>query len=129
MTTVLALVIPTDQRRKAYLRPVEVDQINRIVDGYLEMVRLSSRSHMYVNDDGKSRGLPYNITATRLLRFSPLGEALVENGDFVAGTAIVLGSHMAPEEGPVRAEVMTWCDSAGIAVIREVAGMPVPGRG
>lgn len=154
MTTVMGLVIPYDERRKAYMRRIDTgtgDALSAIVGGPLEMVRLSDRSHMYINEEAKLSypPLPYNISANRILVHTPyklpkpgfmfrgpLGQDMQspayvdEHGnDFIAGNAVILGSHKAPEEGDVQPEVIEWCDKAEVEIVQQVSGMPVTREG
>lgn len=149
MATVMGLVIPYDERRKAYMRRIDVsggDDLTALVGGPLEMVRLSPNSHMYINEEAKLSfpPLPYNISVNRILRHTPfrlpkpnalfmgpLGEGMTDKdgNDFIAGNVVILGSHMAPEEGDVHPEVIRWCDQAEVEVIQQVNGLNVPRDG
>lgn len=42
------------------------EEINKIVGGYFERVSLGDKHEMWLNEDGKSMGLPINVGATGL---------------------------------------------------------------
>jgi uncharacterized protein DUF3846 len=87
-----AIVIPADPREPIRLEQFAADDLaakQRLVGGYIEVVRLSyPPALLYMNEEGKLRGLPSNARATALwwvhdIRF--LGQ------DHIQGDAFVLG--------------------------------------
>jgi hypothetical protein len=97
-----AAIIPADPDQ-----PVRVEETERIdldflsgqVGGYIEAVGLDFAGDgegaltMYLNEEGKLDGLPFNPRATILA----LGLGAIRRSDYIAGTAVVVGP--ADEEG------------------------------
>lgn len=67
----------------------ELAALQRGVDGYIEMVRLSSRCDMYVNEEGKIKDLPINRFATTLYWYANPDAA--REGDFIVGDVVITG--------------------------------------
>lgn len=89
MTPVRALIIDPNQAgfRIEWIEP-EGEVIAAIVGGYLEMVALTSDSHLYCNEDGKQEGEELSALATVAVdRFKP-GFAIY---DVLVGTTVWLG--------------------------------------
>ncbi len=67
-----------------------LEELQKIVDGYIELVRLSDGRVMVCNEDGKSRNLPMNQNATTVMRSDRpttdylVGDVLVCPSDMVA---------------------------------------------
>lgn len=86
------LLIPAEAEK-----PVEVKEIGddlltafqSLVDGDIEAIGLNEPpAVMYMNEEGKLRGLPYNDRATVLLwQCSPA----FRNRDFIAGACLIVG--------------------------------------
>lgn len=62
-----------------------LDELQGYVDGFIERIDLQNGKAMYINEDGKALRLPYNATATVILKNRG---CLI--GDYIAGSAIVL---------------------------------------
>lgn len=62
-----------------------LEELQGYVDGFIERIDLQNGKAMYINEDGKALRLPYNATATVILKNRG---CLV--GDYIAGSAIVL---------------------------------------
>lgn len=58
-------------------------EMQKIVKGLIEIVRLSPTLVMIVNEEGKIRGLPYNDPATALYRY------YLKTKDIIVGDVIV----------------------------------------
>jgi hypothetical protein len=58
-------------------------ELHALVGGWLECVHLPDGRLMWVNEEGKLRGLPSNALATLLAR------AVLQPSDYIAGTAVV----------------------------------------
>jgi hypothetical protein len=58
----------------------QLDEVQKIVGGYVEQLHISGRDIMLVNEDGKLKELPVNMPATRLIN---------RPGDFVVGDVLV----------------------------------------
>ncbi len=60
-----------------------LEELQGFVGGYIELTRTNDGRDMYVNEEGKLNGLPYNHSASMLYR----------NGSFdpIVGPAIVIG--------------------------------------
>lgn len=56
-----------------------------LAGGYLEMLALSNRAVMWIDEDGKGKSLPVNVTATHIMNHALM------NGDFIVGTAVITG--------------------------------------
>ena len=79
LPTVKGLVITTDGR--AYPTKVgTLDDYQKIVGGYIEVVVLADGCSMYVNEEGKLDGLPVNAAATVLVP-----------GDVIVGNVLIVG--------------------------------------
>ena len=69
----------------------ELEEVQKYVDGYIEIVRLSDNQIMIVNEEGKfSKG--YNQIATAV---AELHHAIQAN-DYIAGDAVICPSKMLP---------------------------------
>lgn len=62
-----------------------LEELQGYVDGFIERIDLQNGKAMYINEDGKALRLPYNATATVILKNRG---CLI--GDYIAGSAIVL---------------------------------------
>jgi hypothetical protein len=64
----MATLIPADEATKVttITTPEGLDEWQRLVDGYIEMVTLPDGRVFVVNEEGKLRGLPMNRRATAL---------------------------------------------------------------
>jgi hypothetical protein len=76
---------------KTVIRPkngkkFSLDELQTYVGGYIEIVALkpgNGHATMYINEEGKLKGLPYNPQATKI--------AVIDDyGDFIVGNAIVV---------------------------------------
>lgn len=70
----------------------ELEEVQLLVGGYIEVVRLSDKLIMIVNENGKIEGLNYNFIATRIAEFFKALRA----GDYICGDAVVCPSSMLP---------------------------------
>lgn len=62
-----------------------LEELQGYVDGLIERIDLQNGKAMYINEDGKALRLPYNATATVILK-----QRGCMVGDYIAGSAIVL---------------------------------------
>ena len=85
--TKLAKIIYTDKEDEDYTpnngKTFELDELQGIVDGNFEIVRLRDGRIIIVDEDGKSEGKAVNIPATNILRRDHF------TTDYIVGTAIV----------------------------------------
>jgi len=58
-----------------------LEELQKVVGGYIELVPTKIGNHMYVNEEGKLQNLAFNPSATRLMKY---------RGDYVVGDAILL---------------------------------------
>jgi hypothetical protein len=63
----------------------QLQELNEMVGGYIEIVRLPSDSDaiMVINEEGKLKGLPFNLLATMTARLA---------GDHIVGNALLCTS-------------------------------------
>lgn len=59
------------------------DELHRLVDGYLECLRLRDGRLMWFDDEGKVKGKPVNLVATLLAL------AVLQRGDVIVGNAVI----------------------------------------
>ena len=65
-------------------RDFKLEELKKIVGGYIEIVTLSDNKIMVINEEGKVNGLPINIIATQLFGYDIIvGDVLVCNSDEV----------------------------------------------
>ena len=115
---VMTLVLEPGAEQAA-MRPVQANDLSvmqGIVGGWLESYRIAEDAYLFMNEDGKMHGLPYNDLATRLCRAAGLV------GDEIVGTVAVVGVAWSddPEMGMVNVDapesVRGLCARLGIAV-------------
>lgn len=86
--TVTGLVIPANLDEVPFHKEVPAEDyletLQEIVGGYIQPLVLSPALEMYLNEEGKLRGLPYNLVATSL--FVPEGVL-----DFIVGNVVIFG--------------------------------------
>lgn len=76
-----------DQEREVHeIGQVQLPYLQGLVGGNIEAITLSDRSVMYINEDGKERGLRYNHAASELAH-----EAGVAPWDHIVGPALIFG--------------------------------------
>jgi hypothetical protein len=87
-----SIVIPADEEFSLSQRPLErgnLTDYRELVDGEIEGISLlRPPARMYVNEEGKLRGLPMNRRATLLLW---MHNKAFRYGDIIAGNAFLLG--------------------------------------
>lgn len=103
---------------KAILIPVEgppvltaeetLEDIQRIVGGYVEALSLADDLTGWINDDGKAMGLPRNARATGF--YEALGVGVP--GDFIAGPMLLTGP--ANAEGDETDVPEKWINALGV---------------
>lgn len=85
---VKAIVIPVDEAPRVETLD-GYEALSAAVGGWLELLRLSHDAVIYVDEEGKLKGLPINERANRLLHEEmPIGLA---PNDRVVGTIVILG--------------------------------------
>ena len=76
---------------KVYIAPdartYSLEELQRIVGGYIEIKRITDECLMVVNEEGKLNGLPINDRATKLYRTCILTD------DFIVGDALFCDIH------------------------------------
>ena len=87
-----AKIIYTDKEAEDYTpkngRTFELEEMQEIVGGYVEPIRLNDGRMIIVDEDGKSKGKAVNIPATNILRRDHY------TTDYIVGTAIVCDADM-----------------------------------
>jgi len=71
-----------------------LEELQAAVGGYIELLSLPDGRDMYLNEDGKAKGLPYNAKATALGR-----AAGISDRDWVVGPVIVLDPSEVRQDG------------------------------
>lgn len=64
---------------------MDLEDLQKLVDGYIEVVALPNGDQLVVNEEGKLKGLPVNPVATALFR-----EAFPDIPDVIVGRAVLL---------------------------------------
>lgn len=93
----MAMLMKTDGRAEM-LRPSNgvhwtLEELQKLVGGYIEIVRTLDNRYMVINEMGKNQKLPWNILATRLYVHG--------RRDVIAGDAVVVDTKLeldGPEE-------------------------------
>lgn len=67
-------------------RDFQLEELQKFVGGYIEIIRLDEKYQMVCNEEGKILGLPYNYAATRIYNMAPL-----TGRDVVVGNVLVCG--------------------------------------
>ena len=62
----------------------ELEELRGVVGGTIEIVHITPRQYMVVNDCGKLHGLPYNPVATTVYR-----KAAESSADFIVGDVLI----------------------------------------
>ena len=87
-----AKIIYTDKGAEDYTpnngSTFELEELQEVVGGYIEIVRLNDGRIIIVNEDGLSLNLPVNIEATNILRRDH------STTEYIVGTAIVCDADM-----------------------------------
>ena len=87
-----AKIIYTDKEAEDYTpkngKTFELTEMQEIVGGYVEPIRLNDGRIIIVDEDGKSKGKAVNIPATNILRRDHF------TTDYIVGTAIVCDADM-----------------------------------
>jgi hypothetical protein len=122
--TVEVIIIGVDGN--ADLRTVEptLEAMQGIVGGYIEpinpMVSGYGNWHGYVDEDGKSKGLPLNVEGQNIAVMLGWGGELA--GDFLVGPLVLLGSTPDGEEASVPrralAAVLAYYDRHGSVEVK-----------
>ena len=87
-----AKIIYTDKKAEDYTpkngTTFELEEMQKIVGGYIEVIRLNDGRIIIVNEEGLLQGLPVNIEATNILRRDH------STTQYIVGTAIVCDADM-----------------------------------
>ena len=82
----MAILITTDGQQKQVFPEHDtftLTELQLLVGGMIELVGLPDGKDMYINEEGKIKGLPYNDQATKIAE-----ESLMVN-DVIVGPAVV----------------------------------------
>ena len=84
MATIISTTGTVTKVRPANGKTFTLEEMQKIVHGYIEVVHLSKRSLLIVNEEGKLHNLPHNPTATSVMflygfRDTIVGDALLVN--------------------------------------------------
>lgn len=82
-----ALIIKADGKIDwvEYTRDTEYETLKTAINGYIESVRIDDEITMWLNEEGKLHGLPFNKLATLLF------QANVGMSDFIVGDVVLTG--------------------------------------
>ena len=85
------------------------DTLKGIVGGWIESLDLLNGDHAYLNDEGKTLGLPYNHLANTVFhQMNPYLSA----GDLIVGDVVLLGDDVEGDEADVSEDtinqVLAW---------------------
>lgn len=94
---IVGLVIHTNGTTED-LREVNGNILRKAVGGWLQMIHLDDGNHMYINEEGKMRGLMSNPAATFLAR------DVLFRGDFIVGDAVIVGPVQGDDHLPIPAD-------------------------
>lgn len=87
----------------AYGKEFTLGELQKLVGGYIKAVRLNGDHIMWVNEEGKLKGLPLNVEATRTAVFCALvwNKALTDQivGDVVIANMTESGENDEDEGG------------------------------
>lgn len=85
--TVMAMTVSVDGNIVVKKINGDLKSLNDEVGGHIELVRLFDGDvSMYINEEGKLKGLPHNVMASMIAFNSGLSR-----GDFIVGNAVFLG--------------------------------------
>ena len=99
-----AIVIKVNENLSSTATAVEVDKTletlqmivgGLIVEVYIDREHGNDGTHMYVNEEGKFRGLPFNSQATILARLNHG----IPDWDVISGDVVILGDGGGGREG------------------------------
>ena len=65
------------------------EDLKEHIGGWLEGLHLTDDMFAYIDEEGKMKGLPYNVLATALCQVKQVGLAPT---DFISGTMLIVGS-------------------------------------
>jgi hypothetical protein len=86
----MASVLYKTDGRVSYVAPVGAvwseEELQTLVGGYIQIVSTADDRYMVINDQGKSRGLPLNVFATRLYKHG--------RQDVIVGPAVVVDTKL-----------------------------------
>jgi hypothetical protein len=101
------LIVAVDSTTTTHEGTPSLADLQSAVGGYIEAIRLQSddlSAVLWVNEEGKLRGLPVNVKATRLARlYGNIGE------DTIVGAVAVSGPE--DEDGEITGLPDEWPDS------------------
>lgn len=82
-TGTLISVDGTETQVESAKAKFSLEELQGFVGGYIELTRTNDGRDMYVNEEGKLEGMPYNAKATALYRHG--------GADPIVGPALVIG--------------------------------------
>jgi hypothetical protein len=92
----MAILIPANGDPREVLPKVgpsfDLSELQAFVGGYIEALGLDAGHVMFVNEEGKLTGLPFNYRATVLVRH------VIQRNDFIVGDAIICSRLEAGED-------------------------------
>ena len=94
------------------------ETINACVGGFFEFVALSETLSMWVNDDGKCRGLPINDAATKIwMSYYGATDVIVGDVFFTGGSCPESGEMLGLSDEQVNELVEMAAESVGACVL------------
>lgn len=109
------LIQPGDDLALTLRVPAELDTLQALVGGMLEVIAWRGDASFYINEEGKALGLGPNVAGFRLHR---TGMFRLMPGDFLVGPIVITGRP--DEEGwdtDVPESVKLECERTGLRVI------------
>lgn len=86
MATLKYLVVDPSAEPESREAPLNYDEIVALVGYPVEVINiLGGKAVMYVCEEGKQKGMPFNERATRM------ADGSLREGDYISGTAVVVG--------------------------------------
>ena len=82
-------ILFTDGRRENHGRKTDLVKLNllqKIVGGYIEVLRLDHEHFIIFNEDGNMKNMPINITATNICHEAKI----IWHDDCIVGDAVIL---------------------------------------
>lgn len=66
--------------------PITLEECQKLVGGYIQILELPEGDQMIINEEGKLMGLEYNVRATE----AAIRARAIYSGDWIAGPALIL---------------------------------------
>jgi hypothetical protein len=100
------MIIKTDGTKET-IASFNLETLQEAVGGHLEALFIGNGIYLYLNEEGKLMGLPYNAVATSLASRS------LQANDYIAGNVVVCGCDDFGNEVPLTPEQARLVENAG----------------